>query len=134
MKMKLRLIVLTLAALPTFALANPRDVMQCTTYGDALDSVGVAVNTIPDDSDHVLISLTSMEPTTTGFTASLPKGQFDQQIQDGHLVVVGQSNDSIEFGGSVSNAALLVLDKTNGKFAGQLAVNGIVYTLHCQTY
>lgn len=128
------------------ASANPGEWLQCTTVGDALEVASIAVNSMPEDSDTVLLAVTQLSGETQQYNAELENGATAKMAKKGRVDILFKSEESIEFGGATTDAALLVLkgdkkglikrilhprDRGITEFNGNLAINGIVYGLHC---
>jgi len=94
---------------------NAAEILNCTTPGDALDSV---VMTQDGESKSLTITYMSEETET-----------FKVMSYEGTTIIAAKDVDA-QFGGGIFEAALMNIDVSK-KF-GTLAANGNVYFLQCQ--
>lgn len=132
---------LLVAALTVFAtqsaFANYSDVLYCTIDGDSLSNVSIALNSIDDgdpntpDTESVKIAVVYTNESVKEFTQVMAKDTFAEKLK-GNFTLVGHTEKSEFFGGSISDAALLIADKQkNGTYKTTLAADGIVYDMSC---
>lgn len=133
------LAALLLSTFPLVAQANPAEWLRCGTGGDALGSMELAINGIPDKTDTVLMHLTGLgeddaaAPAYPAYRTDAPKGVAQILRKKGALSLTFTSEKSVEFGGAVSEAAFLTLKRsTVQRYEGVLAQGGYVYKIYCQ--
>lgn len=117
------------------AFANPSEWMMCNTIGDATGPIYIGVNSMPEDSDTVLLRKESLadpeEDPARLMNASVPNGYLDTFETTGHLEILFKTIESTEFGGATDDAALFTVSVNNGRIEARFADRGIVYDLTC---
>lgn len=73
-------IAITSALLSTTAFANTRDVLSC--YSSTWDAT-VGINSIPDETDTVNVSVNDKIDSSEEYTANIKKGTFAQTLEQG---------------------------------------------------
>lgn len=94
---------------------NAAEILNCTTPGDALDSVVVT-----QDGDFQNLTVGYMSEETETFRVMSYEG----------TTIIAAKDPGAQFGGGLFNAILMNID-TSKKF-GTLALNGNVYFLECR--
>ena len=132
---KIYSVILLGLAISATAMANPSEWLTCTTPGDAISSLHLAVNNAGrPDIMQILGLLTMPNDQTTPMNMEMKPADFDAMTAKGNYEIVMRTGPSKDFGGAVSEAGLLTLhadSKSSGKFNGNLSMNGTVYSLSC---
>lgn len=127
-----KLLVATLMVFGTQnAFANYSDVLFCTIDGGSLEQVEVAVNAPGDGTEKVKIVLGRNTGKFTEYEQTFAEGTLNQKLKN-DFKLIGHSNKSDIYGGSITNAVLFVATKQkDGSFEVDMAERGTVYRLTC---
>jgi len=130
--MSFRFLPLLALVLSVSAHANPAEWLDCTTPGDALESVSLGINGASGTSKQILMTISDASgKTMAGLSSELSNDAFAAMQKQGTYQIIFSTTKSNAFGGATSDAILLSLVESSGTVTGYLAKEGTVYQLTC---
>ncbi len=115
------------------AQANPAEWLDCTTPGDALSSVSIALNEAGrPEAVGVLMSINDMDDSSTRYTSVVPADEFDRMEKESKYLFVMRTGETNEFGGAEFPAGMIQIDMSNPEnITSLMAVQNAVYHMTC---
>ena len=118
----MKLFIFALALVSLNAMAADKQILACSTPGDALDDVQLV-----ETSRGAVIRISQMDESIEEYAIrsslkNIAKGDSD--------TLIGVAANSEEFGGAVTNAVLIRV--LPGQKSAFLAKDGLVFTLNCR--
>ena len=113
--------------------ANPAEWLTCTTIGDALSSVEIALNEAGrPEAVGVLININELDDSTARYTSVVEAPDFDRMAKKSTYQFIMRSDDTFDYGGAEINAGLIQIDMRNkANITSLMALKNSIYHMTC---
>jgi hypothetical protein len=118
----MKFFILALALMSFSAFSAEKEILACSTAGDALDDVKFI-----QTDDEAIIRISQMDESVEEFVV---RSSFRNIVNGDSDTLIAAAVNSEDFGGATTNAILIRV--LPGQKTAFLANNGMVFTLNCR--